>query len=160
MHISKSKRCFNVKSPTYYFHIKTNGMANFQICISVPLSFKRCGKQYTDKTVDSFRTRWNNYKTDGKKAGKGNIGSFKQQFLQSHFLEDYRHGFLKDAEVILTVNKKLSQALREKCLYSELFWSVFSRIWTEYGKIRSTSTYSVRMRENTNQNNPEYEYFL
>ena len=135
-------------------------MANFQICISVPLSFKRCGKQYTDKTVDSFRTRWNNYKTDGKKAGKGNIRSFKQQFLQSHFLEDYRHGFLKDAEVILTVNKKLSQALREKCLYSELFWSVFSRIWTEYGKIRSTSTYSVRMRENTNQNNPEYEYFL
>ena len=36
-HISKSKRCFNVKSPTYYFHIKTNTMADFQICISVPL---------------------------------------------------------------------------------------------------------------------------
>ena len=26
-------------------------------------------------------------------------------------------------------------ALREKCLYSELFWSVFSRIRTEYGEI-------------------------
>ena len=23
-------------------------------------------------------------------------------------------------------------ALREKCPYSEFFWSVFSRIWTEY----------------------------
>ena len=23
--------------------------------------------------------------------------------------------------------------LHEKCSYSELFWSVFSRIWTEYG---------------------------
>ena len=25
-----------------------------------------------------------------------------------------------------------SRALREKCPYSEFFWSVFSRIWTEY----------------------------
>ena len=131
-------------------------MANFQICISVPLSFKRCGKQYTDKTVDSFRTRWNNYKTDGSKAGKGNIGSFKQQFLQSHFLEDYRHGFLKDAEVILTVNKKLSQALREKCLCSELFWSAFSRIWTEYGKILCVCRYSVQLQENVDHNNSQY----
>ena len=26
-------------------------------------------------------------------------------------------------------------SLREKCPYSELFWSVFSRIWTEYEEI-------------------------
>ena len=26
-------------------------------------------------------------------------------------------------------------ALGEKCLYSEFFWSVFSRIWTEHGEI-------------------------
>ena len=36
--ISKSKRCFNVISTTYYFHIKTKTFADFQICISVPLS--------------------------------------------------------------------------------------------------------------------------
>ena len=30
-------------------------------------------------------------------------------------------------------------ALREKCPYSELFWSVYFRIWTEYGQIRSIS---------------------
>ena len=35
--ISKSKRCFNLKSSTYYFHIKTKISADFQICISVPL---------------------------------------------------------------------------------------------------------------------------
>ena len=29
----------------------------------------------------------------------------------------------------------LFYALREKCPYSELFWSAFSRIWTEYGEI-------------------------
>ena len=36
-HISKSKRCSNVKSSTYYFHIKTKILADFQICVSVSL---------------------------------------------------------------------------------------------------------------------------
>ena len=36
-HISKSERCFNVKSSTYYFHMKTKILADFQICITVPL---------------------------------------------------------------------------------------------------------------------------
>ena len=31
------------------------------------------------------------------------------------------------------------------------FWSVFSRIWKEYGEIRSISPYSVRMRENADR---------
>ena len=37
-HFSKSEGCFNVKSSTYYFHMKTKILADFQICISVPLS--------------------------------------------------------------------------------------------------------------------------
>ena len=53
-----------------------------------------------------------------------------------------------------------SYSLRKKCLYSELFWFVFSRIRTEYGEIRSISPYSVRMRQNTDQNNSEYGNFL
>ena len=35
-HISKSKRCFNVKSSTY-FHMKTKILLDFQICVSAPL---------------------------------------------------------------------------------------------------------------------------
>ena len=31
------------------------------------------------------------------------------------------------------------------------FYSIFSRIWTEYGEIWSTSPYSVRIRENTDK---------
>ena len=31
------------------------------------------------------------------------------------------------------------------------FWSVFPRIRTEYGEVRSVSPYSVRMRENTDK---------
>ena len=49
---------------------------------------------------------------------------------------------------------------REKCPYLELFWSVFSHIPTKYGEIRSVSPYTVRMRENRNQNNSEYGQLL
>ena len=53
----------------------------------------------------------------------------------------------------------MAHSLREKCLCSELFWSVFSRIRTEYEEIRSISPYSVQMRGNTNQNNSEIGHF-
>ena len=41
--------------------------------------------------------------------------------------------------------------LPEKCPNTEFFWSVFSRIRTEYGEIGSISPYSVRMWENMDQ---------
>ena len=41
----------------------------------------------------------------------------------------------------------LNYSLRKKCPYSELFWPVFSRIWTKYGEIRGIYAYLVRMRE-------------
>ena len=50
--------------------------------------------------------------------------------------------------------------MRKKSPCSELFWFVSPRIRTEYGQLRSISTYSIQMRENTNQNNSEYGQFL
>ena len=47
-----------------------------------------------------------------------------------------------------------------KLLVFGVILSAFSRIRTEYGEIRSISPYSVRMRENADQNNSEYGYFL
>ena len=47
-----------------------------------------------------------------------------------------------------------------KFLYAELFWSVFSRIWTEYEQTLHIASYSFRMRENTDQNNCEYIHIL
>ena len=35
-HVSQSKRCFNVKSSTYYFPMKTKILADLQIFISAP----------------------------------------------------------------------------------------------------------------------------
>ena len=40
-----------------------------------------------------------------------------------------------------------------------VFWSVFLFIRTEYGEILCISSYSVRMRENTDQKNSEYGHF-
>ena len=37
-HISKRKGGFNTKSSAYYFPVKTKMLADFQICISVPLT--------------------------------------------------------------------------------------------------------------------------
>ena len=54
--------------------------------------------------------------------------------------------------------EKLCQKIREKCPYSAFFWSVFSRIQTEYRKMLCISPYSVRMQENTDQKNCEYEH--
>ena len=51
----------------------------------------------------------------------------------------------------LSRNVSEINSLGERCLYSEFFWSVFSRIWTEYGEISSISPYWARMRENTDQ---------
>ena len=56
--------------------------------------------------------------------------------------------------------KKLIKYLQKNCPYSELFWFSFSRIRTEYGEILRISPYSIRMRENADQNNSEYGLFL
>ena len=50
--------------------------------------------------------------------------------------------------------------LREKCPYSELFWSVFCSIRTQYGDFPCQFPYSVQMREYKDQNNSEYGHFL
>ena len=53
----------------------------------------------------------------------------------------------------------LTFGLHEKRPYLEFFWSVFSRIQTEYEEIRSISPYSVQMPENTDQKISEYGCF-
>ena len=51
-------------------------------------------------------------------------------------------------------------SLRKKCSYSEIFWSVFCRIRTEYGEILGISSHSVWMPENLDQKNSEYGQFF
>ena len=50
-------------------------------------------------------------------------------------------------------------SLRKKCLYSEFFWFVFSRIRNKCGEIWSISVYSIRIRENADLKNYKYRHF-
>ena len=50
--------------------------------------------------------------------------------------------------------------LRETCPYSELFWSTFSYIRSEFEEILRISPYSVRLQKNVDHNNSEYGHFL
>ena len=78
-----------------------------------------------------------------------------------HFKMKFQTTFLRlILNVFLIYKPSLKISLREKCLCSELFWSVFSRIRTEYREILRISLYSVRMWENTDQNDSEYGHFL
>ena len=49
--------------------------------------------------------------------------------------------------------------LRGKCPYSEFFWSLFSRIRTEYGEIQSISVFSPNAGKYRPEKLYEYEHF-
>ena len=60
---------------------------------------------------------------------------------------------------LVLASKINGNTLCEKCPCLELFWSVFSRIWTEYGEILECGPNSVEMLENADQKNPDYDHF-
>ena len=71
--------------------------------------------------------KWRTSKKNFKKNNRKN--SIRAKYKVSYFhWSIYRN------------TEKIGLALRRKCPYPELFWSVFSRIWTEYGKIRTRIT--------------------
>ena len=55
-------------------------------------------------------------------------------------------------------NKHYVKSVRSRS-YSGPHFPAFGLMWTEYEKIRCISSYSVRMRENADQNNSQYEHF-
>ena len=79
----------------------------------------------------------------------------------AYLLNKWPLGYIKIIKVNISVQcSKTFDSLRGKCPYLELFWSSLSRIWNEYAETLRISPYSVRMRENEDQNNSEYGHFL
>ena len=68
--------------------------------------------------------------------------------------------FIYDVFYVSKTDALFKNSLRKRCPYSELLWSAFFPIWTEYGEIRSISPYLVQMWANADQNNTEYGHFL
>ena len=86
-------------------------------------------------------------------------------FYYSLLVFSYIPHFQKFNKIIIFRKTCLkSLTLREKCPYSEFFWSVFSRIRTEYDEILYPNSvqipYSVQMQEDTDQKNSKYGHFL
>ena len=78
--------------------------------------------------------------------------------------ENWQNEFIKRVcllpiKSLLNVRQRLRLSLLKTCAYSELFWSVFLCIRTEYGEIPHISSYSVRMQESTDQNDSKYGHF-
>ena len=64
-----------------------------------------------------------------------------------------------ELSIFLRLSTLAQLSLRKNFPYSELFWSIFSSIRTEYGEIQSISPYSARKWENADQNISEYGHF-
>ena len=48
-------------------------------------NYKICGKQYTGKTTDYFRNRWNNYKSEARKVESGNMKNVSKSSYRVFF---------------------------------------------------------------------------
>ena len=68
-------------------------------CLIYLLTYKVFAKKYTGKTVDKFRSRWNNYKHSDRAFLRGE--EIIQKFLHEHFLKDDHHRFERDITVCL-----------------------------------------------------------
>ena len=72
------------------------------------------GKQCIGNTKDHFRSRWNNCKSDARKAESVNMENVKQKFLQSQFLQSDHQGFLLDVEVRLIDKTQASNTAKRE----------------------------------------------
>ena len=81
------------------------------------------------KTVDKFRSRWNNCKTDARKAASGNIESCKEQFHQNHFLQDDHHGFLEDVKVTLIYKTQAADPTKREYYFIRTLKTLYPDGW-------------------------------
>ena len=79
-------------------------------------------------------------------------------FQRKKFLFQFSNKKHLNKHVIIRTKYEYNCTLRKTCLYSELFWSAFFRIRTEYGEIRSISEFSPNAGK-CGPDNSEYGHF-
>ena len=62
---------------------------------------------------------------DARKTARGNIESFKQQFLLNHFLQDGHNGFLEDVEVTLIEQTQASDPTKREYYWMRTLKSLY-----------------------------------
>ena len=66
-------------------------------CLVYLLTCNCCKKEYVGQTVDEFRFRWNNYKSNCRKHQRGE--TCMQQHLHEHFCSSNHNCFISDVSV-------------------------------------------------------------
>ena len=79
-------------------------------CLIYLLTCKVCLKQYIGQTVDKFRLRWNNYKSNNRKHQR--LEPCMQEHLFEHFNEEGHHGFLEDVSITFIDKTDPSEPLK------------------------------------------------
>ena len=94
-------------------------------CSIYLLICKKCPRQYNGETVDNFRLRWNNYKSNDRRSQRGE--SCMQEHLFRYFYSEGHEGFLKDVSVTLIDNTDASDPKKR-----ENYWMRTLRILEPY----------------------------
>ena len=95
-------------------------------CLVYLATCKICNKQYTGQTTDTFRSRWNNYKSNSRKFDKNE--KCMQECLYSHFESEGHNVFLED--VLTTLINKTDGSDPMK---TETFWMHTLKTLAPYG---------------------------
>ena len=120
MHISKSKRCFNVKSWTYYFHMKTKILVDFQMCIRQHLLLKNWTHfLYRNLILISEK----NYKKQAqtKRSGEWNFKLWKSVFVKG-FRAVFKIIWIKRAISYFSYHEM-------KLKFNEIHWVCLIILW-------------------------------
>ena len=80
--------------------------------------------QYVEQTVDQFRSRWNNYKSDPRQYGQG--ATCMQRHLLNHFCASGHCSFLKDVSLTLIDKTNTSDPLKRED---------YLRLWNHFALI-------------------------
>ena len=123
--------CINVKETSTFTSTVTgetfiNHKFDCNARCLVSLLTRKCKIQYVGQTVDQYRSRWNNYKSDSGKYSRG--GSCIQQHLFNHFCTSGHAGFLDDVSITFIDKTDPSDPLKR-----EDYWGCTLKIMALFG---------------------------
>ena len=95
-------------------------------CLIYLLNYKKCRKQYVGQTVDTFRYRWNNYRSNSRKHAHGI--SCMQEHLYEHFCDSEHSGFLNDVSITFIDKTDPTNPLQR-----ENYWKHTLKTFAPYG---------------------------
>ena len=92
-------------------------------CLIYLLTCNKCRKQYVGQIVDTFRYRWNNYRSNSRKHAHGI--SCMEEHLYERFCDSEHSGFLNDVSMIF-IDKTDSTNLLQRENSWKHTWKTFA----------------------------------